>query len=377
MLTPDLRQLLAPSASSVLNTAGRSGPSAVRAAPVRVARSISRSGFSSSASTERVGQHQPAFRIGVADLHRQALARAPDVSGPDRRSPPTLFSTAGISTRSSIGACKFEQQLSQRQRAGRAAHVFLHQQHRGWGLQIQSAAVKAHALAHQRDARRPGPAPATIDQPRCARRCRPRPRRSADSHAPARRRCAPATRRQSAAASASAAAASSSGPSLIGRSVDQIAAHGHRLRRGLRIATVRARWGDQRIGGRRPWRQCPDSDSVGSCPAASRAQTAWPCAARAAWRAVSCRRAGARAAVLRPTATARRHRGNAAKTPDRACQAAVVGRQQQQLVALGVRSLARAPRRPGPAAAIAAARRGWPRSTSHSGRLAPMPGAVA
>ena len=63
------------------NSAGRSGPSAIRAAPVRVAKSTISSGFVLARPGERVGEDQPPFGIGIVDLDEQALARLDDVAG--------------------------------------------------------------------------------------------------------------------------------------------------------------------------------------------------------------------------------------------------------------------------------------------------------
>jgi len=58
--------------------------------------STRRSGVSSSAKRQRVGEDQAAFRIGVADFDVEAFARRIDVRAGRNASPATEFSTAGI-----------------------------------------------------------------------------------------------------------------------------------------------------------------------------------------------------------------------------------------------------------------------------------------
>ena len=73
--------MLGGKSSRLANSAGRSGPSAIRAAPVRVAKSTISSGLSSAARVERVGEDQPPLGVGIVDLDGQALARLDDVAG--------------------------------------------------------------------------------------------------------------------------------------------------------------------------------------------------------------------------------------------------------------------------------------------------------
>ena len=58
--------------------------------------------------------------------------------------------------------------VRERQRGRRAAHVLLHVEHAGVGLDVEAAGVEADALADQRHARMLGVAPRHVDQPRRA-----------------------------------------------------------------------------------------------------------------------------------------------------------------------------------------------------------------
>ena len=60
--------------SSLLNIAGRSGPNAVRAAPVSVAKSTIKPGLILDRLGQRIGQHQPPFGIGIVDLDSNPFA---------------------------------------------------------------------------------------------------------------------------------------------------------------------------------------------------------------------------------------------------------------------------------------------------------------
>jgi hypothetical protein len=54
----------------------------------------------------------------------------------------------------------------QRQHVGGAAHVLLHQQHRGGRLDVEAAGVEADALAHQGELGAPFLAPTHFEKPR-------------------------------------------------------------------------------------------------------------------------------------------------------------------------------------------------------------------
>ena len=76
----------------------------------------------------------------------------------------------GMSTRSRHFQLAVHDHVRERQHGGGAAHVLLHDEHAGVGLDVEPAGIEADALADQRDFRMLGIAPAQIDQPRCARR---------------------------------------------------------------------------------------------------------------------------------------------------------------------------------------------------------------
>ena len=79
---PAAVSMSAASSSSFENNAGSSGPSAIRAAPVRVAKSTISSGSSSAALASASASTRRPFGIGIVDLDEQALARLDDVAGP-------------------------------------------------------------------------------------------------------------------------------------------------------------------------------------------------------------------------------------------------------------------------------------------------------
>ena len=64
---------------------GTSGPSATRAAPVRVARLTISVGLLLVGEGERVAEDEAALGVGVVDLDGQALARGQDVARAHRR----------------------------------------------------------------------------------------------------------------------------------------------------------------------------------------------------------------------------------------------------------------------------------------------------
>ena len=174
-------------------------PSATRAAPVSVARSTMRSGASTVVRVgERVGEHQPALRVGVEHLDRPAAVVGDDVPHPHRGAGRHVLRRrhqAGDPDRAAEPASAD----MARDHRGPAGHVGLHGLHAVVGLQRQPAAVERDALAdqHHVPARLggcAGPAApawdtarviAELDQPgrlgrpradaRAARRIRPRP----------------------------------------------------------------------------------------------------------------------------------------------------------------------------------------------------------
>ena len=179
----------AASSSSLANIAGRSGPSATRAAPVRVAKSMISSGSLlarlASASPRISRPSASVLSISTFSPLRLAMhvARAEGGGGHavlDRRDQQVQ------PHRQPLG----HDQPGQRQRMGRAAHVLLHQAHAAGRLDVEPAAVEADALADDGDLGRAFLAPAEARSAAArARGLRPgRPRRSSDSPDPARRR---------------------------------------------------------------------------------------------------------------------------------------------------------------------------------------------
>ena len=113
---------------------------------------------------ERVGEHQAALGVRIADLHGESLAALDDIEGADgvcrdavlhrRDQHPKPHREAGAHD------CP-----RQAEHGGGAAHVFLHQHHAVGGLEIEAAAVEPHPLADQGDLGRGLVAPMEIDQP--------------------------------------------------------------------------------------------------------------------------------------------------------------------------------------------------------------------
>ena len=114
---------------------------------------------------QRVGQHQAALGIGVAHFDGEAGVGADDVARPKRRAGDGVLHRRHQHPQID-GQRLRHHQLRQRQHVRRAAHVLLHQAHGVAGLEIEAAAVEAHALAHQHHQRVIGVAPAQVDQAR-------------------------------------------------------------------------------------------------------------------------------------------------------------------------------------------------------------------
>ncbi len=115
--------------------------------------------------SECIAQHQPAFGVGIADLHAQALARGDHLAGPERIRPDGVLDRRNQhlqAHRKLVGHHK----LGQAQGMGGATHVLLHPQHAGGRLQVQATGIKAHALADQGQARMAVIAPVQLDQAR-------------------------------------------------------------------------------------------------------------------------------------------------------------------------------------------------------------------
>ncbi len=110
-----------------------------------------------------VGEDQPAFGVGVADLDRDALARTIDVARTERRSRDRVLHRRNEDAQPQLDAAR-HQHVGERQHRRRAAHVLLHVQHAGVGLDVEPAGVEADALADQRHLRMRGVAPGEVDQ---------------------------------------------------------------------------------------------------------------------------------------------------------------------------------------------------------------------
>ena len=113
-----------------------------------------------------IAQHQPAFGIGVGDLHRLAGAGADDVAGAHGIAGNGILRRRDdqVQPDAQIG---LNHQLGQRQRMRCAAHIFLHQRHAAARLDVQPAAIEGDALADDGDNRMRGIAPRGFDQARC------------------------------------------------------------------------------------------------------------------------------------------------------------------------------------------------------------------
>ena len=116
---------------------------------------------------ERIGEDETALRISVADLHGQALA------APENIARPVGVARDGILHRRDQDAqphveLRTHHHVGNGENRGRAAHVFLHRQHAGRGLEIVAAGIETDAFADQRDLGCIRAAPDQIDQTRRA-----------------------------------------------------------------------------------------------------------------------------------------------------------------------------------------------------------------
>ena len=100
---------------------------------------------------QRVGQDQPAFGVGVADLDGEALARAVDVERPEGVAGNRILDRRDQHAQPKLGSRASMIMCAQRQHGRGAAHVLLHDQHAAFGLDVEPAGVEADALADQRD----------------------------------------------------------------------------------------------------------------------------------------------------------------------------------------------------------------------------------
>ncbi|MNS72466.1 hypothetical protein D3C72_1058790 [compost metagenome] len=102
-----------------------------------------------------VGQDQPAFGVGVADLDGQALAARQDVAGAEGVGGDGVLDR-GDQDHQAHRQVGLHDQTAQRQGMGRTAHVLLHVAHPGGGLEVQTAGVEHHPLADQGHQRQVG-----------------------------------------------------------------------------------------------------------------------------------------------------------------------------------------------------------------------------
>ncbi len=120
------------------------------------------------AFAQQIGQHEPAFGIGIADLDAEPLAGREDVARAEGAARDAVLDRADQQPEP-------HRQLQLHERLGEAeghrgaAHVLLHEQHVLRGLEIEPAGVEADAFADQGDLRRGGLAPDQLDQSRRAR----------------------------------------------------------------------------------------------------------------------------------------------------------------------------------------------------------------
>src|SRR6266851_1420548 len=101
---------------------------------------------------EHVGEHQPAFRIGIDDLDGLARHRLDDVAGPLRLAVRHVLHEPDRADRVDLRLAG-GQRLHQSDHAGGARHVALHVLHVGGRLDRNAAGIEAHALADERNRR--------------------------------------------------------------------------------------------------------------------------------------------------------------------------------------------------------------------------------
>ena len=120
-------------------------------APVSVARLIMNCGLKRSlAVPERVGQHEPAFGIGVDDLDGLARHRGDDVAGTLGVAVGHVFDQADDADGVDLGLAGGKR-VHQAGHGGGTAHVALHVLHAAGRLDRNAAGVEDHALADEGD----------------------------------------------------------------------------------------------------------------------------------------------------------------------------------------------------------------------------------
>ena len=102
--------------------------------------------------SERIGQHQTAFRVGVQDFDGLARQGRQHIVGPDGVAARHVLDQAD-----DADGIHFRLALCQRQHhagdGSRPAHIAFHAHHAAAGLERQTAGIKAHALADKSDGR--------------------------------------------------------------------------------------------------------------------------------------------------------------------------------------------------------------------------------
>ena len=99
---------------------------------------------------ERVGEHEPAFGVGVDDLDRLAGHRGEDVARPDGVAVRHVLDQADHADGVDLGLAARER-MHEADDAGRAAHVALHVLHAGGRLDRNAAGIETDALADEGD----------------------------------------------------------------------------------------------------------------------------------------------------------------------------------------------------------------------------------
>ena len=114
---------------------------------------------------QRVGQHQTALGVGVADLDGDALTAGQHVAGAEGIGGNGVLDRRDQHPEPDLQARRHDHR-GEAQHIGRAAHVLLHQQHAAGRLDVEPAGVEAHALAHEGHLRRGLRPPREVDEAR-------------------------------------------------------------------------------------------------------------------------------------------------------------------------------------------------------------------
>jgi hypothetical protein len=112
---------------------------------------------------QRIRQHQAAFRVGVADLHRQPLAALQNVSRPERAARNGVLRRRDDDAQPHAQAGLHDHR-GEAQDVSRAAHILLHERHAARRLDVEPASVEHDPLAHEGDSRITFRTPAQIDE---------------------------------------------------------------------------------------------------------------------------------------------------------------------------------------------------------------------